>query len=165
MSQTNFSYEDFILTQVHKALKKSSFISSSWERLAEKSSSWKCYVYNNAQEFICLINMTFNPNFDKNKLIPIGLDVVIDSAEKKVNDDNDWDEIVPDWELGMDESNSESNSENNGENNSQVNLNQNNNYQYISSYDLNHKESLKVVNRKIINLLTKSKAGFWMKYI
>ena len=121
MSQTNFSYEDFILTQVHKALKKSSFISSSWERLAEKSSSWKCYVYNNAQEFICVINMTFNPNFDKNKLIPIGLDVVIDSAEKKVNDDNDWDEVVPDWELGMDESNSESNSENNGENNSQVN--------------------------------------------
>jgi hypothetical protein len=105
--------------------------------------------------------MTFNPNFDKNKLIPIGLDVVIDSAEKKVNDDNDWDEIVPDWELGMDESNSESNSENN----SQVNLNQNNNYQYISSYDLNHKESLKVVNRKIINLLTRSKSGFWGKYI
>ena len=160
MSQSNFSYEDFILTQVHNCLKKSNFISSSWERVAEKSSSWKCYVYSVSQEFICVINMTFNPNFDKNKLIPIGLDIVIESSEKKVNEDNDWDEIVPDWELSIDDdSNSNSNSD------SETNLNQNSNYRYISSYDLNHKESLKVINRKIINLLTRSKSGFWGKYI
>ena len=154
MSQSNFSYEDFILSQVHSSLKKVNYISSSWERVIEKSSSWKCFIYNNHQEFICTITMNFKTNFDKTKLIPIELDVIVDSPDKKMNEDNDWDEVVPLRDLNID---------NDGFDN--ISNNQNNNYQYIGSYDLNHKESLKFLNRKIINLLTRSKSSFWTKYI
>ena len=154
MSQSNFSYEDFILSQVHSCLKKANYISSSWERVIEKSSSWKCFIYNNHQEFICTITMNFKTNFDKTKLIPIELDIIVDSPDKKMNEDNDWDEVVPLRDLNID---------NDGFDN--ISNNQNNNYQYICSYDLNHKESLKFLNRKIINLLTRSKPSFWAKYI
>ena len=128
---STYSLEDFYLQQVHDNLKRNKFTSSSWERIQEKSSTWKCYIYYETK-FIGKLMFTFRFDFNNSRLIPLIVDIDLDTNSKKNNIDGCWSEIKI-----------------------------NDNYKYSCTYDLNDNDSLKTICDSLIKLIF-IKKPFWI---
>ena len=87
---STFSFEEFILSQIHIFLKSHKYTFSTWERVVEKSSSWMCYIYND-KIFIGKLYMHFICNEDQSKLVPYDVNVVFHTYTQRII--NNWNEI------------------------------------------------------------------------
>lgn len=88
---SSYSFEDFIISQIHHSLNQNKFIYSSWERVVEKSSSWMCYVYTYDKIFIGRLYMHFFNNEDNKKLVPY--DLICEFKTKYQRQINRWTEL------------------------------------------------------------------------
>lgn len=79
---STYSLEDFYLKTITEKLEKSKYSLSSWERNAEKSSTWFSYLYIDCV-LLGKLHVYFDNETNENRIIPLKCHITFDTYVKR----------------------------------------------------------------------------------